>query len=151
MRVPGRIDYHRCLALRRLLLKYDPQVHHRRSIRLTGYDYSQAGAYFVSICLQNRVCLFGEIIEKGMNLNDAGEMVERWWTKLENKFPHVETDDYVLMPNHFHGIVSIVGADPCVCPGGEARTFSGEKGAHVGAPLPQIIQWFKAMTTNEYI
>ena len=55
------------------------------------------------------------------------------------------------MPSHVHGIVSIVGADPCVCPGASAGTSLGEKGAHVGAPLPQIIQWFKTMTTNEYI
>ena len=152
-RAPGPINYHRCLAPRRLILKYDPQIHHRRSIRLTGYDYSQEGAYFVTICLQSRVCLFGEIIEKGMNLNDAGEMIERWWAKLENKFQHVEIDEFVVMPNHFHGIVSIVGADLCVCPA--AGASSDEGGAHVGAPLhrratfrncPRLSPWVTVQT-----
>jgi len=116
---------------------------HRRSIRLQGYDYSQAGAYFITICVQQRECLFGEIIGDEMWLNDAGRMVERWWAELGNKFPSVETDEYVVMPNHFHGIVVIVRADLCV------RPYS--KGTHAGMSLPEIVQWFKTMTTNEYI
>jgi len=116
---------------------------HRRSIRLQNYDYSQAGSYFVTICVQNRECLFGEIVEDVMRLNDAGCMAERWWAELGNKFPSVETDEYVVMPNHFHGIVVIAGTD--------LRVRPNPDGAHIGAPLPEIVQWFKTMTTNEYI
>jgi len=123
-------------------MTYDPDKHQRRSIRLQGYDYTQAGVYFVTICTQSCACLFGEAADGEMRLNDAGQMVEQWWGKLNNKFPGLETDEYVVMPNHFHGIIIIVGADLRVCP---------NPGAHTGAPLPQIVQWLKTMTTNEYI
>jgi len=123
-------------------MKYDPERHRRRSIRLKGYDYSQAGSYFVTIVTRDRECLFGEVVEGETRLNDAGRMVEKWWYELNHKFPITKTGEYIVMPNHFHGIIVIVGADPCVCP---------PLGAHTGAPLPEIIQWFKTMTTNEYI
>jgi putative transposase len=127
-------------------MKYDSDQHHRRSIRLRSYDYSQVGAYFVTICTQGRLCLFGDVVYGEMKLNDAGWMIESWWLELRNKFPSVEPGEYVVMPNHFHGIIAIVGADLCVCP-----DSGPPKGAHIGAPLPKIVQWFKAMTTNEYI
>ncbi len=82
----------------------------RRLNRMGGYDYSQAGCYFVTICAQDRQCLFGEIIDDKMVLNEAGRRVVNWWRETENKFPHVELDEYVLMPNHLHGIVIIHGA-----------------------------------------
>lgn len=90
---------------------------HRQSIRLRDYDYSQNGAYFVTICCQNKACLFGEIVNGEVRLNDAGKMVEKWWRELANKFPAIELDEFIIMPNHFHGIVVIVGADLRVCPG----------------------------------
>ncbi|HTY26042.1 MAG TPA: transposase [Desulfomonilaceae bacterium] len=117
------------------------QKYHRRSIRLQGHDYSLNGAYFVTICAWNRECLFGEIATCEMRLNDLGLMVEKWWLKLSAKFTSVETDAYMVMPNHLHGIIMMVGADPRVCP---------DWGAHAGAPLPSVVQWFKTMTTNEY-
>jgi REP element-mobilizing transposase RayT len=129
-------------------MKYDPETHHRRSVRLKGYDYSQGGAYFVTMCTHSRECLFGDIIDGRMFLSDSGLMVEKWWCKLSGKFPHVAGDAYVIMPNHVHGVVIIVGADPCVCPDGNADPHQG---AHAGAPLPTVVQWFKTMTTNEYI
>ena len=76
-----------------------PRYHHR-SIRLKGYDYSQAGAYFVTICTQNRECLFGEIVDKEMILNDPGRMVEKWYRELENKFADIVCDQCAIMPNH---------------------------------------------------
>ncbi|MBI3391666.1 MAG: hypothetical protein HY039_00600 [Nitrospirae bacterium] len=94
----------------------DPAIRHRRSVRLKGYDYAQAGAYFVTICTQGRLCLFGEIAGGEMRLNGAGVMVGRWWNELNNKFPTIETDVSIVMPNHFHGIVFIVGADLRVRP-----------------------------------
>lgn len=131
-------------------MKHKVEKQHRRSIRLKGYDYATSGAYFVTIVTQGRECLFGEIVNSETRLNDAGSAIERWWFELNNKFRTVETDDFVIMPNHFHGIVVIadVGADLCVGPVG--------KGAHIGAPLqraslPAVVQWFKTMTTNEYL
>jgi putative transposase len=67
--------------------QYNPNIHHRRSIRLKGYDYSQVGLYFITICVQDRARLFGEISTGKMTLNDAGKMVERWYFELENKYP----------------------------------------------------------------
>ncbi len=129
-------------------MKYDPSKHHRRSIRLKGYDYSQAGAYFVTICAQNRARLFGEIVNGEMQLNDAGAMIGRWWNELANKFPTFESDAFVVMPNHIHCIVVI--------------TDVGQGQPHRAAPtdpptaptrptLGDMMDWFKTMTTNEYI
>lgn len=141
----------------------DVRRRRRNSNRLEGYDYSQAGCYFVTVCVQNREELFGEIIDGEMVLNDAGKMAARWWDETENKFPHVELDEYVVMPNHFHGIIVIVGADLCVRPNridyksNEHQRIKHQQheedqvGGHTGPPLREIIQWFKTMTTNEYI
>lgn len=129
-------------------MKYTPEIHHRRSIRLRGYDYSQAGAYFVTICAQNREGLFGEIVDGEMRLNAAGEMVERWYSELTNKFPDIECDEFVCMPNHVHFIAVNVGADLCVRPVSVPRQTMGE---HIGSPLHRVVQWFKTMSTNEYI
>ena len=84
---------------------YNPQKHHRRTIRLKGYDYSQAGLYFITICTKNRACLFGEIENGSMILNDAGRMVEKWYAELENKYPGKCCHEMVVMPNHFHCII----------------------------------------------
>jgi len=169
-------------------MKYNPEKHRRRSIRLKGYDYAQPGAYFVTIISQNREYLFGNIVDDEMVLNFAGEMVKKWWLKLPEKYPRIQLDKYILMPNHIHGIIIIVGADPRVRPDNNKEQmqnkdtgFKGE-GEHVGSPLRgsqqrgsqqrdlqqrgsqqqnsskqqtvslfQIMQWFKTMTTNEYI
>ena len=96
---------------------YNPNIHKRKSIRLKGYDYSQAGLYFITICCQNRDCLFGKIENGEMKWNDAGKMIEKWYYELMNKFPDIKCDEMIVMPNHFHCIVEIVGADLRVCPG----------------------------------
>ena len=87
-----------------------PNEHHRRSLRLKGYDYSQAGAYFVSICAYNRECLFGEIESGLMRLNEYGEVVASEWMRSAEVRSEIECGEFVVMPNHFHGIVCIVGA-----------------------------------------
>ncbi len=169
-------------------MKYDPAVHHRRSIRLQEYDYAQAGAYFVTICAQDRQCLFGEIEAGGMRLNDAGKMVHRWYSELENKFPDIQCDAFICMPNHMHFVVVNVGADLCVRPENEPGSSENVRtcgvgrmivgmhgqtqthgqthrsaptggrasadhivGEHTGSPLHRVVQWFKTMTTNEYV
>ena len=78
----------------------------RRSLRLQGYDYSQQGAYFVTMCVQHRQCLFGEIIDGKMQLNEISEIVVEWWNFIPQHFPFVETYDFVIMPNHIHGIIA---------------------------------------------
>ena len=85
--------------------------HNRRSIRLKGYDYSQAGAYFVTICTKDRISLFGEINDGEMILNDAGIIAEQCWKDIPVHFPNVLLDEWIIMPNHIHGIIIItVGA-----------------------------------------
>jgi REP-associated tyrosine transposase len=85
----------------------NPTQHRRRSIRLKGYDYSRASAYFVTICTHERACLFGGVVDCEMRVNDAGRMVEECWSAIPNHFPHVDLDAFVVMPNHVHGIIVI--------------------------------------------
>jgi REP-associated tyrosine transposase len=138
-------------------MPYDPEKHHRRSIRLRGYDYSAPGKYFVTICVQHRECLYGEVINGEMKLNDAGRMVEKWWRELANKFPLVDLDEHVTMPNHFHGIIVIVDRrerEKDLFHARKSKDQIAQAMASVpekSAPLPEIVQWFKTITTNEYI
>ncbi len=80
-------------------------IHQRRSIRLPKYDYSQSGAYFVTICTQNRKCFFGQILNNEMQLNDDGMFVSKCWHEIPRHFPHATLDEFVIMPNHIHGII----------------------------------------------
>lgn len=88
---------------------HSPQRNHR-SIRLKGYDYSRRGAYFVTICVHKRACLFGEIVDGEMVLNDAGSVAAKCWHAIPDHFPHVILDTFVVMPNHVHGILFIINA-----------------------------------------
>jgi REP element-mobilizing transposase RayT len=117
-------------------MRYDPELHHRRSIRLRGYDYSRAGAYFFTICCQNRASWLGEVVAGELRTNAAGRMICFWFQELSRKFPDMEQDEFICMPNHVHAILFHVGADLCVRPGTNLR---------------QTVQWFKTMTTNGYI
>ncbi len=90
------------------MVKFDPQKHHRRSIRLQGYDYSQAGAYYVTIVAWQRECLFGEVINKEMQLTKFGLVAKQQWEKLPKGFPNIELGAYMIMPNHMHGIIEII-------------------------------------------
>ncbi len=87
-------------------MRYDPK-HHRRSIRLKGFDYTREGAYFVTICTQNQACLFGEIVNGQMQLSDVGEVADTCWRAIPEHFPRVVLDAFVIMPNHVHGIIWI--------------------------------------------
>jgi putative transposase len=87
--------------------RFDPQKHHRRSIRLKGYDYSSEGAYYVTIVTQGRECLFGEIIDEEMYINEYGEIVQKWWNEIPIHFSNLELGAFVIMPNHVHGIIFI--------------------------------------------
>jgi len=164
------------------------------SIRLKNYDYSQQGPYFITICAQYMKYLFGEVNKEKMILNDAGLMLVKWYLEMENKFLNIRCGEYVVMPNHFHCIITIIGQQNKSIENTDAhdrnRVISTETpdahdrnriitnvnpDAHVGAPLrgrptpekrvdtygpnnkkynttiPQMVGWFKTMTTNEYI
>ncbi len=86
----------------------NPEHHHRRTLRLKAYDYAQNGGYFVTICACDRASLFGEIVDHEMRLNDYGKIVEEEWLRTAVLRPYAELDAYVIMPNHFHGIVAIL-------------------------------------------
>lgn len=88
-------------------MSYNPDKHHRRSIRLKGYDYSSTGVYFITLCTYQRECLFGEIIDGRMQLNQFGEIVAEEWLKSAKIRREIELDNWVVMPNHFHAIVVI--------------------------------------------
>jgi putative transposase len=108
-------------------MKFDPQIHHRRSIRLSDYDYSQPGAYFITIVTRGRECLFGEIKDGEMQLSGMGQIAEEAWRAIPEHFPQVELGTYVVMPNHVHGIIIIRGM---------ATNSSPSVGARHASPLP---------------
>src|SRR3990172_652150 len=90
-------------------MRFDPKIHHRRSIRLKGYDYSQAGAYFVTIVAWQREMLFGEIVNGEMMLNRYGQIVLNAWFDLPNHYRYVVLGAFIIMPNHAHGIIVLAG------------------------------------------
>lgn len=145
-------------------MKYNPEIHHRESIRLKGYDYSKEGLYFITICTQNRECLFGEIINGKMILNNAGKMIEEIWFQIPKFYEGFVLHEFVIMPNHMHGIIEIiknVGADSYICPNCNPTKIDNnlyQQGEYRDLPLrlkqisiSELIQRFKSLTTNKYI
>jgi len=124
-----------------------PSKHHRRSIRIPGFDYSLPGAYFVTVCAHRKKCIFGEIESGKIYLFPAGTTIEKWWFELIQKFPNLEIDVHQVMPNHFHGIVRIREKEGQ--PHGVAPTPLDENYGEVS--LGDVVHWWKTMATNEYI
>ena len=93
-------------------MAYNPNIHHRKSIRLPSHDYSQTGAYFITVCTHQRTHLFGEIIDGNMILNEIGRILLKCWREIPEHFSMVRVDEFIIMPNHMHGIIVIdaVGA-----------------------------------------
>ena len=110
----------------------------RRSIRLRGYDYSQVGGYFVTICTHNRECLFGEIVDATLRLNDLARGVAKCWQWLAEQYPQVRLDEWIVMPNHFHGILLIMDERR----GGSRTAPTKQK------PLGRLIGAFKTVSTK---
>jgi len=126
-------------------MKYDPDKHTRRSIRLHEYDYTQSGAYFVTICIHQRECLLGEIVDGLMSTNSWGEIVRGEWLQTAILRPGVELDVFVVMPNHFHGIISIASDRR----GTARRAPTGEQFSRpVPGSIPTLIRAFKSATTK---
>lgn len=116
----------------------------RQSIRLQGYDYSQAGAYFVTVCTQNRECLFGDIVNGEMRLNEAGRIVADEWLKTAEIRDEIELDECVVMPNHFHGILVIYDRGG-TAPGTARRAPTVEQfGRSVSGSVPTIVRPYKS-------
>jgi putative transposase len=122
----------------------------RKNIRLKDFDYSQNAYYFITICTQNREHFFGQVINGEMVLNHAGEMVEKICLKLENEFPYIKIDKYVFMPNHFHVIIAIVGADS-ISARNQINVSINQADIESAPTIGDIIQCFKRQTTIEYI
>jgi REP element-mobilizing transposase RayT len=128
--------------------------HCRKNNRLANYDYTRSGYYFITICTQNRINYFGKIEDNTIQLNCVGNMVDLWWKKMFEKYNNISMDQYIIMPNHIHGIIHInVGANPCICPiknRGE-NMVSPLRRSNQYLGLGRCVSWFKRMTTNEYI
>lgn len=126
---------------------YDPQRHHRRSIRLRGYDYTSPGAYFVTICAYGRECLFGEVADGEVVLSEYGAIIEQVWHDLPLHYPHVRLDTWVIMPNHVHGIIILVGESDAVGAGlGPAPTAAPTAMKRHG--LPEIVRALKSFSAR---
>ncbi|MDR2927050.1 MAG: hypothetical protein LBV41_02425 [Cytophagaceae bacterium] len=158
--------------------RYNPDLHHRRSVRLLNYDYAQEGLYFVTICVKSREYLFGKIADGEMWLNEIGKMVENEWLYLPAKYPNINLHQFVVMPNHFHGILQIVSPSNAVTVGagsahpmgfarpveftnpinnplGTSKTDRAGESNRVGKPRPyaptlgNMIAYFKYRTTKQ--
>jgi putative transposase len=117
---------------------------HRRLIRLQGYDYSQPGAYFVTICTRDRECLFGDVTDCEIRLNDIGRRAQAAWEAMPTRFAAITLDPFTVMPNHIHGII-IVGAQ-FIAPN---HPTLAQKGAMNRAPtLGEIVRTYKAVSTR---
>ena len=155
---------------------YNPDRHHRRSIRLKGYNYSRPGYYYVTICTQDREKLFGETKKDIIRLNEAGQMIDHEWNKIPKRYKCVILDKYVVMPNHLHGILQILseendrkisseqinagtGLVPVrndaykthINPDTDNSVIVTRTGTRPVPALFEIIGTFKSITTNEYI
>lgn len=155
-------------------MQYNPDKHHRKSIRLKGYDYSSKGMYYITLCVNERLCLFGNVEDGEMILNDAGKMVDKTWRELHKYYHGIVTDEHIVMPNHFHGIIllnnDIVGAPlrgrPLKNSAGNQNSSNNQsqkksyiKQGQAQRPAPtgrklslgEIVGQFESFTMNRYI
>jgi len=145
-------------------MKYDPEIHQRHSIRLPGFDYARAGAYYLTIVSHGREELFGTVVDGEMKLNQTGQMVDQAWHGLPTHYPHVELDAFCIMPNHVHGIiilkddfndvegaghVGVVGAGHAG-PVGAGLRPAPTRGTHTRTrhPLSEIVCAFKSFSAR---
>jgi REP element-mobilizing transposase RayT len=122
---------------------YDPNFHRRRSIRLRGYDYGQAGAYFITICTAGRASLFGHVLNGTLRLSVAGEIVANEWLRTPSVRPNVDLDAFVVMPNHVHAIVVMSHQHAR-----EPQSVDGHRLRSPSHTLGAIVRGFKAAVTS---
>jgi REP element-mobilizing transposase RayT len=125
-------------------MPYDPNIHDRRSTRLHGYDYNQPGSYFVTVCTYEKQHVFGSIVNDEMYLNDAGQIVNNTWNTIPQRFPNIELDEYIIMPNHLHGIITNNGATS----NAKYKSSNNPLSSHLSL-LGQIIRTFKSASTSQ--
>ena len=123
-------------------MPYDPQRHHRRSIRLKGYDYTSPGAYFVTVCAATRGHVYGSVVDGDVVLNAIGKIIANAWRSLPKYFPYLSLDIYVLMPDHLHGIIMLHDGIPATIP------MTGKARGTAPGSLPAVMQNFKAVSTR---
>jgi len=128
-------------------MTYNPEIHHRRSIRLKEYDYSQEGSYFITICTHNREFLFGKISNGEMILNEYGEIVEKCWFDLPNHYWYIALNEFIVMPNHFHCIISMTSGTSVMAPG--SVVGAGLKPAPTLPEIVRALKTFSARRINE--
>jgi putative transposase len=119
------------------------QLPQRRSIRLAGYDYTAPGSYFITICTARRADLFGKIVDGQMQASLFGEIAGREWLRLEERFPQLKLDAFVVMPNHLHGIIILIGDKPGLEEPGAREGF----GCPVPGSLPSLVRSYKSAVT----
>lgn len=125
-------------------MKYNPDLHHRRSIRLRGYNYTSAGAYFVTACAYARECLFGQIAGGEMRLSVCGQVALECWLDIPIHYPQIELDTFSVMPNHIHGILVLVD-DAAKSSNLPAQERFGKP---VAGSLPTIVRLYKAAVSR---
>ncbi|XBO46100.1 transposase [Pedobacter sp. KACC 23697] len=131
-------------------MKFNPLIHHRRSIRLKGYDYSKAGAYFITICCEDRIHRFGKVSGDEMILNQSGTMAYNEWINLAERFPNFELNVFQIMPNHMHGIIVLsdrttVGATLAVA---QEQKELNRATARVAPTIADIVGAYKSIVSN---
>ena len=128
--------------------RYNPNHHHRSSIRLRAFDYATLGDYFVTICTRERECMFGEIVDGKIRLSKIGEIAKQCWTGIPDHFSNVKLDQYEVMPNHVHGILRVKSRV------GTRHAVSLHRGRRFGKPIrgsiSTIIGSFKSVTSKIY-
>jgi putative transposase len=132
-------------------MAYDPEVHHRRSIRLRGYDYSQPGHYYVTICTQAKEHLFGHIVEGDMHRSELGDYAARCWEWLAQQYAYIDLDEWIVMPNHLHGIIVITDrrSDSGGTPGTNGKAGGASRSAPTTRkPLGRLVGAFKTVSTD---
>ena len=119
----------------------------RRSVRLRGYDYSTPGAYFITVCTQNRLPLFGEVANGRMEANRLGSVIEDCWAKLPDHYDNVALDAFILMPNHVHGVIIIEDGPTCVGAGLKPALPAAVSVRRHG--VPEIVRAFKTFSARK--
>ncbi|MDO4224037.1 MAG: hypothetical protein Q4D05_08460 [Acinetobacter sp.] len=133
--------------------KYNPDIHRRKSLRLAHYDYSQQGMYFITICCHNRECLFGKIENGEVQLNELGKKAWQCWQDIPKFYPQVKLHDFVVMPNHIHGIIEITHQIQTQCDTQKQviRGTSQTIGAMVRGFKAGVTSWARQHTSYDVI
>jgi putative transposase len=132
-----------------------PTLPERKRLRLPTFDYSSQGGYYVTICTHGRLPILANIADGQSVLTDEGRIVSESWSKLPSKYPIVIIDEFVIMPNHIHGILFLQPSDELTCRGG-LRSSATRPLADMSVPcnpaivsLSEVIRYFKTTTAKQ--